>query len=158
MVHSAARCVGPHRAVADLVRQADHLVAQRRQDDGWQSTHRFGHLAHRLDVVPHVAERLAGVDAKALDHGTVGDPDAQPEPAFGDLVQVARRRRECHRVLEVDRLDRRAEFDRVGDVGDRQAQTHRITEARAVDAGEAPPFDVGDEFERLGTTAGNGGE
>ena len=92
---------------------------------------------HRRDVLAHVAERLAGLDAEPFDDGAVRDPDPESEPSVSDLVEIARGGGECHRMLQVDRLDRRAELDRRRRVRDRQAQPERVAEARTVDAGEA---------------------
>jgi hypothetical protein len=142
VLHPAARCVGPHRPIADLDREADHFVAQRRKHDVRQSAQALRGIEHRGDVVAHVAERLAGLDLQLLDHRAVGDTDTEPEPTACNLVQIARRRCERDRVLQIDRLDRRTELDRVRGVRDRQAQPHRIAEAGAVDSGETTLFDL----------------
>jgi hypothetical protein len=100
------------------------------------------------DVLAHVRQRPPGLDTETLDHRTVRDADAEAESAAGDLVQVTGRGGERRRVLQIDRLDRRADLQGGGRLGDRQAQPHRIAEARAVDAGKAVRFDVAGEFDR----------
>ena len=155
MRHPAPRRIRPDRPVADVDGQLHHLVAQGGEHDRRQAAHRLGGGPHRADVLTHVAQRLAGLHAEATDDRAVGDADTEPEPPLGHLVQIARRGGERDRVLEVDRLDRRAELDGARGVCDRQAQPHRVAEARAVDPGEPPSVDLRRQLDRLGPPSGN---
>ena len=91
-------------------------------------------------------------------HGSVAHAEAEVEATSADLVDVRRGLRHRRRVAEVDRLDRRPEPDRRGDVRQGGAQPERVPEARAVDARKAPLLDLGRHLEGAAAFARHRGE
>ena len=101
---------------------------------------------------------LPVVTPKRLMTGPWVTPTPEVEPTLGDLVDVCRLVRQGDRVLEVDGLHRRPEMQRLGGVGDAEAEAHRVAHAGTVNTRKSSPFDLGGEFDGCLTAAGYGGE
>ena len=100
------------------------------------------------DEIADVAEGLARRHAHAHVRRRMADADAETEAPAGDLVHEGRALREVADRARVDRRNRGAEHDALGDMRQRLAQRHVAEDARRIDAGKAPPLDLAGELER----------
>jgi hypothetical protein len=155
--HVAAGAVGPDGAVADLHRQIEHLVAERGQGDGRQSPRLLGRGVEIVDIGSDVGEGTTRLQPQAFVHRSVTDAEAEPEATIGQLVDVAGRLRQIPGLPEVDGLDARPELQGRGGLGHGHAEAQLIaSDARAVDAGEAPAFNLGGQLRRPLPAPGHG--
>jgi hypothetical protein len=104
--------------------------------------------AQLLNEVADVAERLAGRHAHAHVRRRMTDADTETKAPLGDLVHEGGALREVADRACVDRGDRGAEPDALGDVRQRLAQRHVAEDAGCVDARKPAPLDLARNLER----------